>query len=131
MKNVLVSGCVGLGLLVAPLAFAQNQQKPNVDADVQRAIQWEHYKDAAAARQAAIERQHSTIHEAAPRVSTSSSAEREDVNGYARQPMSQFRTEPTASELAAAVAWEHQKDAAAARQAATERHGSHTDNGSK
>lgn len=112
MKKLLVTGSIGLGLLVTPSVL------PAQD-DMQRAIQWEHYKDAAAARQAALEKQHPSVNDPGPARYAAQSADREDTNGAARA-SSVFRTEPTAAELAQAVAWERRKDAAAARQASLE-----------
>lgn len=75
MKPRLVAGFLGAGLLLAPLMIAQDrpqrdqqpareQHKGNeqharrasgMDEDMRRAIEFEHYKDQAAARQARLE----------------------------------------------------------------------------
>jgi hypothetical protein len=99
--------------------FAQDQQT------MQQAIQWQHAKDAADARQAALEAKHPGMTEpGAAQSARQSSADREDMSqtsqGSADRAAPMFRTEPTAAELQQAVAWEHQKDAAAARQAASQ-----------
>jgi hypothetical protein len=54
MKTSLVAICIGSGLLVGAVAVRQND-------DVRRAIEWERYKDLAAARQAAKERKHPSV----------------------------------------------------------------------
>ena len=135
--KTLAAGLIGLALALAPAALAQDRQNnKNMDADMQRAIQFERNKDAADARQAAIEKTHQSVAEPganrsseADRVMTDSgvrhsegqSADREDMSGNTR---SEYRTQPTPAELQKAVTWEHFKDAAAARQAAMEGHGS-------
>jgi hypothetical protein len=58
-------------LLIAPFSFAQNAKpspapksetaKPAHSSDMEEAIAWEHHKEAAAARQAAIEAKHPTV----------------------------------------------------------------------
>lgn len=137
MRTV-AAGLIGLALALAPAALAQDRQtNKNMDADMQRAIQFERNKDAADARQAEIEKKHPTVAEpgadrsvepessqVAKSSQGSSSADREDMNGASRSAAPAFRTEPTQGELSKAVAWEHFKDAAAARQAAAEGHGS-------
>ena len=134
--KTLAAGLIGLALVLAPAALAQDRQNnKTMDADMQRAIQFERYKDAADARQAAIEKTHQSVAEPganrsaeADRAAADSgtqnserqSADREDLSGNAR---SEYSTQPTSQELQRAVAWEHFKDAAAARQAAMEGHG--------
>jgi len=152
----LAAGLIGLGLALAPAALAQSQQKDrNMDPNLQRAIQFEHTKDADDARQAAIEKKHPTVVEPQPgstanpeanslpgqvvtdsgpgRASQSAdrqasgwqsadrSADREDTGEVNGSTKPAYRTQPTPAELNQAVAWEHHKDAAAARQAAIER----------
>ena len=112
MTRILAAGCIGFGLVAASLAVAQERQT------TQQAIQWEHSKDAAAARQAALEAQHSSIQDRGPARTTASSADREDMSQAGQG--STFRTEPTAAELQQAVAWEHHKDTTAARQSSVE-----------
>ena len=113
MKKLVLTTLVGVGMVVVPVAMAQN--------DMQRAIQFQRQKDAADARQAALEKQHPR--EQARSGASDQSADREDVNGYNTAPAKPtYRTAPTQSELAKAVAWEQQKDAAAARQASLEAH---------
>jgi len=112
MTKMLLTGFIGFGLLAAPGALAQDRQT------MQQSMQWEQYKIAAAARQA----QHPA------RTEAQSSAVREDMSqsgaDRAEAAAPKFRTEPTAAELRQAVAWEHFKDSAAARQAMAE----HTEN---
>jgi hypothetical protein len=64
MHTKLLTGTFGIMLLLSPLTFAQDQKpapaEPSHAAsaksdDMSRAIAWEHAKDRAAARQAAIE----------------------------------------------------------------------------
>ena len=75
MKTRMVAGFLGAGLLLAPLIVAQEhpqedrqhtreaqkkadehaRKSPQMDDDMRRAIEFEHYKDQAAARQARIE----------------------------------------------------------------------------
>ena len=135
----LAAGFIGLGLALAPVAFAQDKQNnKNMDADMQRAIQFQRNKDAADARQAEIEKKHPTVPESSADRSAepesgraTQSADREDMSGASRSAASTFRTEPTPVELNKAVEWEHFKDAAAARQAAVEGHGSSKPNKDK
>jgi hypothetical protein len=72
MNTKLVTGTFGLMLLLAPLTFAQDDQKPaptsptkttqvrtsEMSEDMRQAIAWERAKDRAAAHQAAIEARH-------------------------------------------------------------------------
>lgn len=113
MTRLLVIGCIGFGL-AAPWAAAQEHQT------LQQAIQFQHLKDAADARQAALEAKHSGINDPVPAKASQSSADRMDLSqtGSADRIAPMFRTEPGALELQNAVAWERSKDAAAARQAA-------------
>ena len=64
MSSKLLAGVLGAAFLSVPLLAAeiQTHQKPaGYDSDMQRAIAWEHYKAAAAARQARIEAKHPTV----------------------------------------------------------------------
>lgn len=67
MKKRLFTGLAAAGLLLVPLSAADKTPKPKqtqteqMDPDMQRAIAFEHYKDVASARQAAIEAQHPTV----------------------------------------------------------------------
>jgi hypothetical protein len=122
MKKLLATGCLGFGLLAPLVLSAQTAQ----DADMQRAIQFQRNKDAADARQAAIEKRNPTVQEPGSAVPATQSADRQSADRMDMSAVSPmrvtpaFRTEPTPSELAGAVAWEHHKDTAAARQAAVE-----------
>jgi hypothetical protein len=53
MKIVLLALCVSAGLLPAA--------EPRMSDDMRRAIEWERYKDLAAARQAVKERKHPSV----------------------------------------------------------------------
>ena len=69
MNTKLLTGTLGIMLLLSPLTFAQDDQKPSptspqkntqakgsgMSEDMRQAIAWERAKDRAAARQAAIE----------------------------------------------------------------------------
>ncbi len=66
MKFRLFTGLLAAGLLLAPLGAADKPQAKKADTeaqdpDMQRAIAFEHYKDVAAARQAAMEAKHPTV----------------------------------------------------------------------
>lgn len=55
MKTRLLALCIGSGMMLA--AVAADRQS----SDMRRAIEWERYKDLAAARQAAKERRHPSV----------------------------------------------------------------------
>jgi hypothetical protein len=62
MKTRLLAGCVGAGLLLAPLVSAETAKKSRaVSSDMQRAIAFERYKDLASARQARKEARHPSV----------------------------------------------------------------------
>ena len=75
MKTKLLTGVIGAAMMLAPLSFAQDDQKPSPSSraraadnqndkrsgmsdDMRRAIEFERAKDRAAARQARIEARH-------------------------------------------------------------------------
>jgi hypothetical protein len=72
MKTKLLTAVIGAAMMLAPLTFAQDDQKPSpspreraadnkrsgMSDDMRRAIEWERAKDRAAARQARIEARH-------------------------------------------------------------------------
>lgn len=65
MKTGLLAGVLGACLAVVPLSAADDHPKPKAqartqDSDMRRAIEFEHHKDEAAARQARIEAKHPT-----------------------------------------------------------------------
>jgi hypothetical protein len=62
MKTRWLAGWIGAAMLLTPLAKAQNDgRKEGTSADMRAAIQWEQHKDAAAARQARLERLHPSV----------------------------------------------------------------------
>ncbi len=61
MRTRLLAGLVCAGALCAPLVSAASTKKSTMSEDMRRAIAWEHHKDAAAARQARLERRHPTV----------------------------------------------------------------------
>jgi len=129
----LAAGLIGLVLASAPALVAQTRQSDqsadrrtneNVDANMQRAINFQHLKDAEDARQAAIEKRHPSVSEPGP----NGSADRMETESMPGRPVIDqgpgphatppaYRTEPTREQLRQAVEWEHHKDAAAAQQA--------------
>jgi hypothetical protein len=72
MNTRLLTGTLGIMLVLSPLTFAQDDRKPSptdtaksseakssgISEDMRRAIEWERAKDRAAARQARIEARH-------------------------------------------------------------------------
>src|SRR5437660_2127680 len=78
MKTTLLTGTLGAILLVSPLMHAQDQKPAPTKAtqakgsgmsqDMREAIEWEHAKDRAAARQAAIEARGSNTDQSANRM---------------------------------------------------------------
>jgi hypothetical protein len=84
MKTKLLTGIIGAAMMLAPLGFAQDDQKPSPSSrerttdnqndkrsgmsdDMRRAIEFERAKDRAAARQARIEARHPSGNENANR----------------------------------------------------------------
>jgi|SRR4051794_28836644 len=85
MKTQLLTGVLGAAMMLAPLGFAQDDQKPSptsparaadkqandnrsgMSSDMQRAIEFERAKDRAAARQARIEARNPTKYQNADR----------------------------------------------------------------
>ena len=62
MKAKLLALAIASGALLLPVCnAAEKSSKPKVDSDMQRAIAWEHFKDAAAARQARLEAKHPSV----------------------------------------------------------------------
>ncbi len=135
----LAAGFIGIAITLAPAALAQDRPaNKNMDADMQRAIQFQRNKDAADARQAQMERNRPTTSEAGANRSaepergrivtdpgpgrSDQTADRMEMN--AGSSARSYRTEPSRQELQRAVTWERFKDNAAARQAQAEGHGS-------
>ena len=65
MRTKFLAGIVTAGFLLTPLVFASDQAKKKSQDkesdEVAKAVAWERYKDAAAARQARIEAKHPTV----------------------------------------------------------------------
>ena len=129
MKKLAV-GWTGLVLAFTPALLAQQQTGQadrNSETNMQRAIQFENLKNSEDARQAAIEKVHPTVTEPGP----NGSADRLETESLPGRPVLDtgpgpqttaaqvpaYPTTPTRKELARALRWEHQKDAAAAQQA--------------
>lgn len=65
MRTGLLAGVLGACLALAPLSAADDHPKPKAqartqDSDMRKAIEFEHHKEEAAARQARIEARHPT-----------------------------------------------------------------------
>jgi len=65
MRIRLLAVLVCAGTLCAPVVSAASNNKKGMSDDMRRAIAWERHKEAAAARQARIERRHPSVPPAA------------------------------------------------------------------
>ena len=61
MGKTLVAGILGAGMLLAPLFAADADKKDQMSKDMREAIAFEHFKDAAAARQERMEARHPSV----------------------------------------------------------------------
>ena len=66
--NKLLTGTICALLLVSPLAYAQEQKSDKTSQDMKQAIEWEHFKDRAAERQASKEARHPNADQSADRL---------------------------------------------------------------